>query len=183
PSNDGGANASVNELFWMGNTLVEATHGRGLFKILVSTTPIINLTSAALIAQNCPPGNGAIDPNETVIVNFSLANITGVPTTNVVATLLATNGVTAPSDPQSYGPLNGGAAPITRPFTFTATGACGDTITATLQLQDGTNNLGTVSSTFTLGQNLVWSENFDGVAAPAIPTGWTVNWSGAGAAW
>jgi len=35
--NEGAANAAVDELFWMGNTLVAATHGRGLFKIAVIT--------------------------------------------------------------------------------------------------------------------------------------------------
>jgi hypothetical protein len=29
----------------------------------------------------------------------------------------------------------------------------------------------------------IFSQNFDGVPAPALPTGWTVSWSGAGAAW
>lgn len=33
PSNDGPANVAVQELFWMGNVLVAATHGRGVFWI------------------------------------------------------------------------------------------------------------------------------------------------------
>ncbi len=33
PTNEGPTNCSVDELFWMGTTLVAATHGRGLFKI------------------------------------------------------------------------------------------------------------------------------------------------------
>src|SRR6185295_1390942 len=43
----------------------------------------------------------------------------------------------------------GGSA--TRPFTFTAQGTCGSTITLTLALQDGATNLGTVTFTMTLG--------------------------------
>ncbi|SPE61342.1 conserved hypothetical protein [Verrucomicrobia bacterium] len=35
PGNECAANAAVDELFWMGNNLVAATHGRGLFKIAV----------------------------------------------------------------------------------------------------------------------------------------------------
>lgn len=38
PSNDGPTNCSVDELFWMGNTLVAATHGRGMFSIPITDT-------------------------------------------------------------------------------------------------------------------------------------------------
>ncbi|HEV7283130.1 MAG TPA: hypothetical protein VGN57_23185 [Pirellulaceae bacterium] len=37
PTNEGPTNCSVNELFWMGETLVCATHGRGMFTIDLST--------------------------------------------------------------------------------------------------------------------------------------------------
>jgi hypothetical protein len=49
PSNDGPTNCSVDELFWMGNTLVAATHGRGLFSIDISNgqPPSVSLTSPA----------------------------------------------------------------------------------------------------------------------------------------
>jgi Bacterial Ig domain/Calx-beta domain/Domain of unknown function (DUF4214) len=49
PSNDGPTNCSVDELFWMGNTLVAATHGRGMFSINLSTgqPPSVTLTSPA----------------------------------------------------------------------------------------------------------------------------------------
>ena len=92
-----------------------------------------------------------IDPNETVAVSFALKNTGGSNTANVVATLLATNGVTLPSAPQTYGALIAGGAAVTRTFTFTASGACGGVLTAVLQLQDGANNLGTVTNPFTLG--------------------------------
>jgi hypothetical protein len=36
PTNEGPTNCSVDELFWMGETLVSATHGRGMFKIDLS---------------------------------------------------------------------------------------------------------------------------------------------------
>src|SRR5439155_395438 len=44
-------------------------------------------------------------------------------------------------------------ASVTKPFTFTASGVNGATITATLQLQNGTASLGTVSKSFVLGPN------------------------------
>src|SRR5205823_9260013 len=61
---------------------------------------------------------------------------------------------------------------------------CGGSITATLQLQDGAANLGTVTVPFALGQTgVVFAENFDAVTAPALPPGWTTSASGAQSAW
>jgi len=37
PTNEGPASVAVNDLFWLGETLVCATHGRGMFKIDLST--------------------------------------------------------------------------------------------------------------------------------------------------
>jgi photosystem II stability/assembly factor-like uncharacterized protein len=36
PTNEGPANVSVDDLFWMGNRLICVTHGRGLFEIDLS---------------------------------------------------------------------------------------------------------------------------------------------------
>ncbi len=41
PSNDGPANVSVDELFWMDDVLVAATHGRGLFSIGVMDAQVV----------------------------------------------------------------------------------------------------------------------------------------------
>ena len=35
PTNEGPTNCSVDDLFWMGNTLVAVTHGRGMFSISI----------------------------------------------------------------------------------------------------------------------------------------------------
>ena len=69
---------------------------------------------------------------------------------------------------------------------FTAIGSCGGTNIASLQLQDGAAGLGTVTFSFRLGQPgaaSVFSENFDGVAAPALPAGWASSASNAESAW
>ena len=107
---------------------------------------------SALVAESCPPATNAIDPGETVTVDFSLKNVGAANTTNLVATLQATGGVTSPSGPQNYGALLVGGPAVTRSFTFTADSiTCGNNIIATLQLQDGMNNLGTVTFTLTTG--------------------------------
>ncbi len=141
---------------------------------------------ASLLGENCLPTNGVIDPGESVTVNFSLKNNGGMNTTNLTATLLATNGVVLPGAPQDYGAIAGGGSAVSRSFTFTAAAPCGSTINPVFQLQDGTKNLGTVSFALPLGVSYAvtaFSENFDGVVAPARPAGWTSSISGTGTAW
>ena len=111
----------------------------------------ITLNSAALTSESCGPGNNSIDPNEMVTLNFSLINVGSGNTSNLVATLLSTNGVLSPSSPQVYGALTAGGAAVGRLFSFTASGVCGGTIRPILQLQEGTNDLGTVDLLFPLG--------------------------------
>ncbi|MEJ0089882.1 MAG: S8 family serine peptidase [Limisphaerales bacterium] len=147
-------------------------------------TPVISADSAVVAAEGCTPTNGVVDPDETVTVNFALRNVGTSNTTSVVATLLATNGVTLPSAPQNYGALIAGGSAATQSFTFTAAGDCGTSISPTLQLQDGAVNLGTVSLSLPLGVlATVYSENFDAVTAPALPASWTTFASGGEANW
>ncbi len=119
-------------------------------------TPIISVAAAPpglITAKSCGTPNNAIDPGETVTVSFPLKNIGATSSTNLVATLQSTGGVTSPTGPQTYGALPIGAPAAAKSFTFTAdpTLICGSTLTATLQLQDGAINLGTATFTFALG--------------------------------
>jgi hypothetical protein len=151
-----------------------------------SGLPVIAPAGAVLIAENCPPGNGAIDPGETVTVDLALQNIGIVNTTNLVATLLSGGGIDSPSGPAACGVLPVDGVAVSEPFTFTAAGACGDTITATLQLQDGSASLGAVSYLFTLGQFVAttnFTQNFDLVTPPALPSGWASAISGGQLPW
>jgi hypothetical protein len=125
-----------------------------------------------LVNEGCQPPNSVIDPGETVTVTFKLKNTGGASTTNLVATLKTSGGITPITTSQNYGVIAVGAT-VGKDFSFVANGACGGTITATFQLQDGAKNLGTVSFTFTLGkQVMVLIKNFDGLTPPALPTGW-----------
>ena len=174
-----------------------ATHGRGLYEISIpgQLLPILRAGgdgtsgpggAAAVISESCAPANGAIDPGETVGVSFGIKNIGGGPTTNLVATLQPTGGVVTPGASQNYGAIQAGTT-VTRNFSFTANGTCGGTVTLTFQLQDGATNLGTVGVTFTLGAVVfspaAFAENFDGVAAPALPAGWTTITTGTAPLW
>ena len=127
--------------------------GSNLINALVTPVfvPIVTAGSWALLTESCQPTNGAVNPGELVTVAFALEDSGLGGTTNLIATLLATNGVTLPGTPQSYGALSAGGPAVSRPFSFVAAGACGSNITAVLQLQDGAANLGTVSFSLPLG--------------------------------
>ena len=127
--------------------------GNAVLNVCLQPTAIIASAGATIVAESCTPPNGALDPNETVTLSFCVQNTGQSNTTNLVGTLQATGGVTAPSGPQNYGVVVASGTPVCRDFTFTVDPmlACGGTVTATLQLQDGATNLGTVTYTFTLG--------------------------------
>jgi N-acetylneuraminic acid mutarotase len=148
-----------------------------------TTNPIIDASTAVLVAENCTPANGAIDPGEFVTVSFCVTNRAGSlsNTSALVGTLQASGGVTSPGAGQAYGVVIAGGSAVCRDHTFVADPAlsCGAGITATLALQDGALNLGTV--TYNLGTGaltLSFDENFDGVIAPALPLGWTATVTG-----
>ncbi len=124
---------------------------------IVETDGSLIVPAGSALIHESGPVNGVIDPGETVTLLFALRDSTGTNTVNLVATLLATNGVTNPSKPQTYGALvspDSGGVPhsVSEAFTFTASGTNGQTISATFQLQDGSVNRGLALFNFTLGQ-------------------------------
>jgi Viral BACON domain len=74
--NLGAANVAVDELFWMGNTLVAATHGRGLFNVSVNPDAL----------QITPPGG------------FAAAGYLGGPFSNTNEIFVLTNIGSSPLD-------------------------------------------------------------------------------------
>jgi M6 family metalloprotease-like protein/uncharacterized repeat protein (TIGR01451 family) len=132
---------------------------------VVSPAPAISVAKAAITSES-GPANGSLDPNEQVTVAFSLTNSGSAPTSPAFkATLLATGGVTAPSSAQTYGSVIPGGSVVARSFSFTAAGANGGVVTATLQLADGATNLGTATFVFSLSS----SGTFSNVAIITIP--------------
>ena len=155
-----------------------AANGTATVNCCLAPSAIIVSAGATLISESCTPANGVLDPNETVTVSLCVQNTGGANTTALMGTLQATGGVTniqAPN-PQDYGVVVAGGPAVCRNFTFTVNGTCGGTVTATLSLTDGATNLGSVTYTFTLGVlTTAFTENFDGVTAPALPAGWVSN--------
>jgi hypothetical protein len=147
----------------------------------MTAVPVPSASSWALQEEECPPPNGAIDPGETVTVNLCVANLGAAAASNLVGTLQATGGVASPSGPQAFGAVAAGGGTVCRAFRFRASGSCGSSLAATLALQDGATGLGTVTFELPLGAAVVpLAQDFDGVAAPSLPAGWTAS-NGSGA--
>jgi uncharacterized repeat protein (TIGR01451 family) len=111
--------------------------------------------------------NGIADPGEDLILSVPLTNPLHTTVTGVAATI---NGETA-----SYGDLAPGQT-VTKQILYTvpANAPCGGSVTVTVVVD---SNLGPQTKTFTISTggtaNVVYSENFDGVTAPALPAGWS----------
>jgi PKD repeat protein/endonuclease/exonuclease/phosphatase family metal-dependent hydrolase len=165
-------------------TNAAGTTTRSVNLTVTATFPIIVTNGYTLAAESCTSTNGVVDPNETVTVNFSLKNTGSANTSNLVATLLATSDVNSPDGPFAYGVVSTNGTPVAQAFTFTAGGTCGGVITATLQLQDGLANLGTISYIIPLGVTTgIFTQNFDSVTVPSLPAGWATSSSGAQTNW
>jgi hypothetical protein len=151
-------------------------------------TPIASVAADgySIDAESCGPPNNAIDPGETVTLELNLTNRGRADTTNLVAKLLPGGGVLLPSGSQTYGVITAGGPDVSRPFTFTASGQCGGKIIASLRLQDGTK-VQTNKFVIPIGApnpTLTFSQAFDSVTAPSLPSGWSSTASGTGAsAW
>lgn len=142
--------------------------------LVTVTAPFVSVVSAgATLTYESGPANGAVDLGETVTVTLRLRNAGNSSTRNLVATLLATNGIVPvpPNNPQSYGVLFPSGLSVGRPFSFVANGPAGGTVSATLQLQDGTNTYPPVLFTFTLPAAQVFANTEPIIIPdPAAPT-------------
>ena len=125
-------------------------------------------------------GNGSIDPGETASISIPLTNILcATEATSATATLTPGGGV------GNYGTVAPGATETeTIEFIVPVETGCGTAVPITI---DVNSSLGPISYTYNLniGQAapLTSFENFDGVTAPALPTGWTTQRTGAGSLW
>jgi uncharacterized delta-60 repeat protein/uncharacterized repeat protein (TIGR01451 family) len=126
-------------------------------------------SGTAFVSGNIQPSTGVVYSNDTVTILFGLRDIAGGNTSNLVATLQQTNGITNVASAQSYGVLIDGGPTVSRPFTFTTIGTNGQNLTATLALQDGSHNLGTVAFGFTLGGGTVSFSDTNTIFLPENP--------------
>jgi len=142
-------------LFDVTNALLAAP-SNAVLTILDDDASIIIPAGATLVAESGPV-NQLIDPGETVTVEFGLRNVGNVDTVNLIATLLATNGVVSPSpSTNAYGVVVAGGPTVVRRFTFQAQGVEGGVVAPTFALRDigNNNNLGLTNFLFVLGRSI-----------------------------
>ena len=139
--------ASVTGLASDGNS---ANNSASAVSTVLNPAPIIRVPAVSLTSENVLPPNGTLDAGETVTAAFTFTNAGAANTINLVATLLATNGVASPSAPVTIGALVHGGAAVSGNFTFTAGSAPSGVVTATFHLQDGANDLGLATFAFSL---------------------------------
>jgi uncharacterized delta-60 repeat protein len=133
------------------------------------TGSLVVPAGSTLVSENLIT-NGIIDPGETVTMLFALRASGGTNVSNLSATLLATNGVAAPTSPngtatQSYGSLTVQGPSVSRPFTFTGMGTNSQQIAPTFLLNNGVTNIGTATFTYTLG---TWTTTFSNLNSIVI---------------
>ncbi len=136
--------------------------------------------AAGITAENFSPPNSAADPGEAVTANFPVLNTGDGNTTNLVATLQNSGGVTPVTTSQNYGVVIAAGPTVSRSFQFIANGTCGNNITATFHLQDGPLDLGNVTYSFRLGTVIGGTtQTFSNSAAITIPASGTGATTGA----
>lgn len=136
---------------------------------------------ATLVAECASAANGAPDPGEVVTMNFPLQNVGSGLTTNLVATLQNSGGVTSAGGPQTYGVLSPVGDPVSRPFQFAvdSSAVCGADVVATFALSDGGTSLGTVSFNIRVGATNANTYSFSNPAPMTIPATGTGTSTGA----
>lgn len=138
--------------------LTPANNETTLLATVTPAAPQLAADAFVLTAESLVPATGGLEAGETVTMQLALRNNGTANTTNLVATLLATGGVSAPSGAQNYGVVEAGGVPVGRPFTFTVNAVPGAVLQATLALQDGAANLGTVTFNIPIGQPEIFSQ-------------------------
>jgi len=121
-----------------------------------------------LLVLESGPTNNLVDPGETVTVQLALRNASGSSLNNVNAGLSYANGVSHPVPQiQNYGVLLAGGNSVSRPFTFTASGLPGATVTATLLVTNNGLFVAAVSFDFVLGNVNLGFTNTNSITIPA----------------
>ena len=127
--------------------------------------PAIDFNSSTIMNPNgesCFPNNSAVDPGETVTIQFCVQNDGNETVTNLVGTLQNTNGVTNASGPVTYGTIGGAGGTTCKFFTFIAASLpCGSALVPTITF---TGNSATVG----VGANL-GAVSFHDASSPVFP--------------
>ncbi len=121
--------------------------------------------------------NGVPEPGENVLLSIPVVNNTGVTVNNVRVSVDGGPDV-------AYGNINDGQTiTINHPYTVSAAANCGDSVSVSIVVKSDTATNAAQVRSFVLGSPVGVVQNFDGVTAPTLPSGWTSTSSGAATGW
>ena len=147
--------------------------------VVAAPGPIMQTSQTRLLSESALV-NGALDPNETVVMQLGLANVGSGPANNLSAKLLASStgiaavtglGVATVGDAQVYGVVPKSQS-VSGKIAFKVTGQSGDPVVLRLGLSDGTNQLPDLSLSFVVSGKYTFSNNsaitipYQGPASP-----------------
>jgi uncharacterized repeat protein (TIGR01451 family) len=159
------------------------TNNNSATLVITAANPAPNIIPAGtvLLIESYNPPNGTVDPGETVTVSFGMTNAGTAATSNMFATLVASNGVTPLSGAIAYGRMAPGDPAKFNVFSFSAPATNTGVLSVVFQLQDGSTSLGTAIYNFNLPATNAFA-NTSGMAipdsGPALPYPSSINVSG-----
>ena len=152
--------------------------------VVYNATPASNQAALAFASRSLPTGDGFIEPNECNDLNVTLGN-EGLLGATAINTTLATSsaGVTIAQAGSAYPNIAAGgtAANLTAFKVSTSSSVACSSIVNLTQTVNYTGGASPVSFplSFIVGTPAIaFSQNFDAVAAPALPAGWTTAQTG-----
>jgi len=140
--------------------------------------PNATLAANGFFVSDAAPGgdgDGYAEPGETIQLNIPVVNNTGNTVTNIIGSVIGGGNA-------SYGTLiNGQTLSRQISYTIPTNVVCGNLHTVTININTDLGTQAAQTRTFRVGAPVFsgTAQNFDGVTAPVLPTGWTQINSGA----
>ena len=139
--------------------------------------PNVVMTNPFSVSDSTGNNNGVPEPGENVLLSVAITNTTGATVNSVVANVNGGTNV-------SYGNIaNGATVTMQIPYAISAAAPCGSTVTVTINISSAVGPQSPEMRSFVLGTPVGVVQNFDGVAPPTLPAGWSSTISGSGTGW
>lgn len=139
--------------------------------------PTISSHGIELVSESCTINNAA-EPGEIVTVSLGLQNTGERDAVGVTAQVVSGGRIVSSGELAHYGSLPVGKPPIYRPLSFLVSPntPCGSNIQLRFRIRELGNELNIIEIPLTAGAQIIsFQENFDSVAAPSLPAGWTTS--------
>ncbi|HEX8639071.1 MAG TPA: M36 family metallopeptidase, partial [Pyrinomonadaceae bacterium] len=155
--------------------VINAGSGSGDTRVVEAfDAPNLLQTPAITVSDSTGDNDGFPEPGEKILLNLPLNNNTGANAANVTAQI-------AGGETKNFGTItNNSTAAQQIGYTIPAGTACGSSIALTINVN---SSLGAIAFThhIVVGvEKITFTENFDNISVPALPTGWTTSTVGGG---